>query len=191
MVIINWKALNRVKNNIVTHLKLYFSNSDNYREFFPDRTIDFSGIEIYMSEPLELTSFPCIILSSSSGEMQTAGLGDMAFEVYDEQTNELIGYKYGGMFDFSINVEIGCKSTPERDILSDIVAKALRFDVRRSIQEDGIIIKSMRYSGESVIQYASNHIYISTINLSTWSEWYEFVDIMKTTGINVNVNLKK
>lgn len=140
--------------------------------------MNFQQIKIWDTEPESLREFPLILIVGGSGDIITSGLGDMAEEIHDLFTGELIAYKYGGMYNFSLTIEIGTRTTLEREFLSDLVTKALRFYLRRKMEEQGVLIQNVRYGGESATQYDSNHIYIATINIATWSEWYENVDLL-------------
>jgi hypothetical protein len=144
-------------------------------------------VPIYAAEPQELIEFPIVILSGGGGDMITGGIGDIAEEIYDPRTNELKAYRYAGMYDFSLTLEIGAKSTLEREVLTDLITIALKFILRRKVQEQGIVIKNVRYGGDSTTQYDSNHIYVSTINLSTWSEWYEDYEL-PAEDVEININ---
>jgi hypothetical protein len=169
---------------------MYFNNKDNYVSTLPPNFNEdhYSNIAIFDTEPNELREFPLIIISGSNGNMITSGLGDMATEVYDPVTKDLIAYKYGGMYEFNITIEIGTKSTLDREILTDIVTRILRFTMRRNMESDGVLIKSMNYGGESAIPYDTSHIYVSTISLSTWSEWYEDIKLLPFEGVKININ---
>ena len=44
----------------------------------------------------------------------------------------------------------------------------------------------MRYSGESEILYDSNKIYITTLQFTAFTEWYQDITFLPVTGIDVN-----
>lgn len=141
--------------------------------------------EIWDTEPEQLRNLPLVVISGSTGNMITGGLGDMAAELYNS-AGELIAYRYGGMYEFSLTVEVAARDTLEREVLTDIVTSALRFGIRRKMEAEGILVKDMRYGGESTLQYSSDRIYVSTINLTTWSEWYEDFDLMPVDKVSIN-----
>jgi hypothetical protein len=119
--------------------------------------------------------------------MVTSGLGDMAQEVMNPVTGEIMAYRYGGMYSFNLTIEVGTRGTLEREFLTDLVTKVLRFDLRRKMELQGVLIQNARYGGESVVNYDSNHIYVATINITTWSEWYEDVDLLPMDDqLNIN-----
>ena len=93
---------------------------------------------------------------------------------------------YINMYDFSVEVEIGTKTTLEREVLMDITASALRWSLRRWMEKQGIIVKEVSYSGESKLQYDSDFIYTSTISVQTYSEWSEYYKLLPIVDINVN-----
>lgn len=196
MVFIEIKALKRTKDLLIYFLRVYFENKKNYECLIPSQVNAdyYQQTRIFDTEPEDLRGFPVIIISGSNGTMITSALGDMAQEVYDPHTGELIAYKYGGIYDFNITIEIGCINTIDREIISDLVAKALRYYLRRKIEASGVIIKTMQYGGETTVQYDSKKIYVSTINLSTWSEWYDDIKLLPIDNVdieigNVNVNI--
>lgn len=172
--------MKQTKDVIIQSLRGFFNNADNYQHLIPPnlQQMDFQQIKIWDTEPESLREFPLIVIAGGSGDMITSGLGDFALEVFDQFTGELTAYKYGGMYNFSLTIEVGTRTTLEREFLSDLVTKALRFYLRRKMEEQGVLIQNVRYGGESTTQYDSNHIYIATINIATWSEWYDDVDLL-------------
>lgn len=193
MITIRWEALNKTKDVIVTYLRMYLANPKNYihlisQEVDPTRYVN---IDVYVTEPEDLRDFPVIIISGSSGEMITAGLGDMALELHNPITNELVAYRYGGIYEFNLTVEIGTRSTVDREVLTDLITHALRFAIRRKMEAKGVLVKSMRYAGETSVQYNSNNVYVSQINLSTWSEWYDDIELLPAESFDININEKE
>ena len=185
----HWRALKKTKEEIISYLQMYLSNIDNYRHLIPSELSEehFEVIRVYDTEPEELRVLPVIILNSGSGDMVTAGIGDMAQELYSDD-GELVGYRYGGIYEFNLVLEVGTKTTFSREFLTDLITKALRFQLRRKLEREGILIKNMRFAGESKIQYGSDSIFVSTINFSTWSEWYEDIELLPIEDVNINFN---
>lgn len=175
-----YSALKNTKDVIIQTLREYFANLDNYAYLIPPQfdKDHFQNIAIWDTEPEELRTLPLLVIISGVGDMITGGLGDMAQEVYDPITGEIIAYKYGGMYNFNLSIEVGTRGTLEREFLADLVTKALRFTLRRKIESQGVLIHNARYGGESVVNYGSDHIYVATINIGTWSEWYEDVELL-------------
>ena len=185
-------GLMKIKSEIIYHLNQYMNNVNNYAHLLPRELQKdvFLGMNIYDTNPEDLLTFPLVVISGSSGQMVTAALsGDFASEIYDKE-GELTGYLYGGLYNFNIEVEIGTKSTLERETLMDIISFALRFAIRREIEKHGILIKDMSYGGENKIQYDSSFIYTSTLNLQTFSEWYDYHELLPISQIGANVNLQ-
>lgn len=188
MVQIRWKALKHTKDILISNLRGFLANPNNYSGLLPPQFEENHYVDtiIFDTEPEEVRSFPVIIISGVSGDMITSGLGDMAMEMHNGITNELQSYRYGGMYEFNITMEIGTKSTLDREVLSDLVSHALRFSIRRKMEAEGILVKSMKYGGESVVQYDSNHIYVTTVNLTTWSEWYDDITLLPVEDVTIN-----
>lgn len=191
MIVITWKALNKTKEVIVKYLKLYLKNPNNYRHLVPEELDPkrYADTDIYVTEPQQLRSFPVVIITGTSGDMITAGLGDMALEVHNPYTDDLVAYKYGGIYEFNLTIEIGTRSTLDREIFTDLVTQALRYAVRRKMEAEGVLVKSMRYGGETSVKYDSNNIYVSQINLSTWSEWYENAELLPAESFDIDIHL--
>jgi hypothetical protein len=173
---------------------MYFANRENYIHRLPenldDSVFDQLKEQVWDTEPEDLRNLPLVVISGSSGNMITSGLGDFSTELYTDD-GELYGYRYGGIYEFSLTVEVATRSTLEREVLTDLVSSALRFSVRRKMEAEGILVKDMRYGGESTLNYTSDHIYISTINLATWSEWYEDVELLPVEKVSINFDEKK
>lgn len=171
---------------------MYFANRENFVKMLPsnleESAFDQLSQNIFDTEPEELRNLPLVLITGSSGEMITGGLGDMVSELYDEHKN-LIGYRYGGMYRFSLVLEIATRDTLEREVLADIVSSALRFGIRRQMESKGVLIENLKYGGESVLQYNSDNLYVSTLNVNTWSEWYEDHELLPVEKITIDFDI--
>lgn len=178
-----------VKDTTIDYLKMYFNNLTNYAELIPPQLDKnhYTGLPIYDTQPEDLRKFPMIIISSTMGNCVSAGLGDMASEIYDENTLELIAYRFGGMYEFSLTFEIAAGSSLEKEVLADLVARALRFSLKRPLQSEGIVVKAVNYSNDSIVALNSgSNIYVQLLSVPVWAEWYEDVKLTPVTGININ-----
>lgn len=177
----NQAALKHTKDVLIKYLKLFLRNYDNYKKVCPK---DYSHAEIYDKEPNVLRQFPTVILSSASGQMITSGLSDIAMELRD-MDGDFSGYRYGGMYEFNIVMEIGTRSTLDRELFTDLVTMALRFHLRRYMEQKGVLVKDMRYGSETEVPYDTDKIYVSSIQLTTWSEWYQDFELLPLEGLNI------
>lgn len=181
-------AVKRIKDAIITGLRAFFNNPDNYAHLLPrqlSRDV-FTNMIIFDSFAEQLTKFPMIVVSNSSGRMIAGGISnDFASEVYAKD-GTVEGYLYGGMYEFNIEVEIGTKTTLEREVLMDITTSALRFSLRRRLEYYGVIIKEMSYGGENATPYNSDMIYTSTMTMQTYSEWYDYYRLLPVKAIRGN-----
>ena len=178
-------ALKHTKDTIIIGLRSFFANPDNYAHLLPPQLPRdvFLNMNIYDSFPEVTLTFPMIVLSSSSGRMVTQSINNsFASEVYDNY-GDLEGYLYGGMYEFSIEIEVGTKTTLEREVLMDIVTGAMRFSLRRRMEYHGIITRDVSYGGENQIQYNSDMVYTSTCNIQTFSEWFDYYKLLPVTNI--------
>lgn len=178
-------AVKHTKDILIKYLRGYLSNYNNYSSFCDT---DFSSTIIYDKEPNDLRRLPAIVISGGSGQLITSGLGDFAQEIYDIGTQEIIAERYGGMYEFSFTIDIGAKTTRERELLGDLLMVAYRVQLRRFMQKEGVLVKDIRYSGESEVLYDSDKIYVSTIQLTTWSEWYQDVNLITLEDLNISHN---
>lgn len=171
---------------------MYLKNEENYINSIPPQldVEDIKNIKVFDVEPEEIRTFPLVVLTGSNGKIVTTGIGDMAMEVRDKSNGNLTAYRYGGIYDFNLVLEIVTKSTFEREFLSDLITRALRIALRRPMQADGVLIKNISYGGETSGNYDSTHIYLSSLNLSTWSEWYEDFELLPNGGIDIDYNKK-
>ena len=189
-------GLTRTKNAIISGLRMFFENTDNYKHLLPQDLMSddiFSRMNIYDAHPQTLRTFPLIVVAGSNGRMINSGISNnFASEVYD-RNNQLEGYLYAAMYEFSLDIEIGCKSTLEREVLLDLVASCLKFSIRRRLEYYGILIKEVSYGGENKLQYDSNFIYTAMLNIQTFSEWSEYYKLIDITDVNVKIknNQKK
>ncbi len=185
-------ALKHTKDVFIQFLRIYLNNPKNYRNKLPQQISDehFTDCAIYDAEPEELRKFPTIIITAGSGNMVTSGLGDMCSEVIDPRTGSIIAYRYQGIYEFSLTIDIGCKNPLDSEVLTDILAKALRFSLRRYIQNQGVIIKDASYSGQTTIEYNSDKIYVTQLKFNTWSTWIEDVDLLDPDEFNINMSMR-
>lgn len=181
-------ALKFTKDILIQYLRGFLANYENYSSFCQKDYSEIAGV--YDIEPNELRKFPLVIITGSSGQVITGGLQDFVEELYDE-VGDLRAYRYGGMYEFNITINIATRSTLDREQFSDLVAMALRVLIRRHIEREGIIIKDMRYGGESELTYESEKIYTSNIQFTTWSQWYQDVDLLDIGKINLEFDDKK
>lgn len=182
------KAITKTKDIIIKYLKGFLLNVDNYNDIC---SYDFTDCRVFDKEPNELRYFPTILITSASGNFITTGLGDVAQDIYDNY-GDIIGYRYAGILELPITVEMATKTTRERDVLSDLIASAIRLLLRRHLEAAGILIKDMRYVSENEITYDSDKIYISTIQFTCWTEWQKDVNVASPfTNIDVEVEVNK
>lgn len=193
MVFIRIKALQSTKEKIINYLNLFLQNPDNYVHMLPDgidiETI--SSAKVYDTEPNQLESFPMVIISNGSSNVITGGIGgDFSSELYDSN-GDLWGYRYGGMYDLSITIEVACRTVFEREFLSDLVLMALRVHLRRKLESIGILIKDARTNGESSVMLNAGKIYVGNLSLSIWAEWYNTIELTQIDNVNVKFNIQK
>lgn len=183
-------GLTRTKNAIISGLRTFFANSTNYKHLLPENLMSediFSRMNIYDAHPQTLRTFPLIVVAGSNGRMVNSGISNnFASEVYDKN-HQLEGYMYAAMYEFSLDIEIGCKSTLEREVLLDLVASCLKFSIRRRLEYYGILIKEVSYGGENKLQYDSNFIYTAMLNIQTFSEWCEYYRLIDITDVDVKM----
>lgn len=186
-------ALKHTKDVIVYYLRSYFANYKNYSRKIPQQISEdlFTKAIFYDTEPEQLRSFPVAILVGGSGRMVTSGLSDFAQEIVDPRSGELIAYRYNGIYEFSFVIELGCRSTLEREVFTDLVAKALRHSLRRYMEAEGVLVTTLDYGGESIVNYDSNHIYVSQLKVTTWSTWFEDEELLPNDGFNVRVKYEE
>lgn len=185
-------AVKHTKDVLIQFLRLYFNNPKNYKKKLPSQISDnhYTEAVFFDTTPEEMRSFPLVILSSGVGEMITSGLGDMCQEIKDPRTGAIIAYRYEGFYEFNITFDIGCRSTLDREVFTDLLAKALRFSLRRYIQNQGIIIKDVSYAGETIVDYNSDKIFVSQLKVKTWSVWVEDVDLLDEDEFNINMTMQ-
>lgn len=186
-------AIRHAKNVFVTFLRLYFENPRHYRNKLPRQISDelFKTTVFTAAEPEELRSLPMVIITAASGNIVTAGLGDMGTEIRDVRTGAVVAYRYEGFYELSFNIDVGCRTPLEREVLADLVAKAIRFDLRRFMQNNGILVKDLSYAGESVVDYNSDKIYTSQLRVNTWSSWVEDRQLLDPDEFDVHITMRE
>lgn len=184
---ISLSGLKHTKDVILVGLRSFFSNTTNYKHLMPSQLSEsaFLGINIYDTHPQSLRTFPMIVVCQSSGRYASHSIGnDFASELYDNQ-GRVDGYLYTGWYDFAFEVEVGTKTTLEREVLMDITSSALRWSLRRRFEYHGVIVKEVSYGGENKLQYDSDFIYTSMINVQTYSEWNEYYKLLPLSDIQI------
>lgn len=177
-------AIKHTKDVLIKYLRGYLSNPNNYSYFCEGR--DFSETLIYDKDPNDLRKLPAVVITGGTGQLITGGLSDFAEEVRDPITGELTSHRFAGMYEFNLQIDIGTKTTKERELLSDLVTLAYRVHLRRFIESEGVIVKDMRYGGEAEEMSDSDKIYVSTIQITTWSEWIQDVELITLEDLNIN-----
>ena len=98
--------------------------------------------------------------------------------LYDKN-GTCIGCRYSGFLELPITIETATRTTPERDVLTDLIIQMLRVEARRQIEAEGLLIKDARYAGESEIVYENDKVYIASINCTIWLQWYKDISYLK------------
>lgn len=132
-------GLKKTKDVIIQGLRIFYANKNNFEHLLPDQIpytfVD--NINIYDTHPQSLRTFPLIVVAGSSGRYISHSLGnDFAQEIYNDY-GQLQGYMYINMFNFALEIEIGTKTTLEREVLMDITGSALRWSLRRYLEKQG------------------------------------------------------
>ncbi len=177
-------AITKTKDYIILMLRDFYSNKDNYCNI---SNLNLADLEIMDKEPLELRHFPSVLITAINGNYITSGLGDISQEIYDDD-GVCIGYRYSGMLELPITIEVASRTTAERDRMIDLLGITLRVLIRRQLEHEGILIKDMKYGGESEILYDSDKVYIASLQFTTWSEWYQDVKFLPLKGIDFEIN---
>lgn len=180
-------AITQTKDILIKYLREFLVNRDNYKNI---TDADYTSAEIFDKEPTVLRAFPSILITAISGNYVNSGIGDIAQELYDDN-GVFIGYRYSGMFELPITIELATRSSKDRDRLADLITMVLRVLMRRQLELAGVLIKDMRYAGETEILYDSDKVYIATIQFNTWSEWYRDVTLLPISGIDVDGGYKQ
>lgn len=180
-------AITNTKDILIEYLRAFLKNPVNYLNI---SNVDFSKTIIYDKEPTQLKSFPAILLTAINGNYISSGIGDVTQEVVNDD-GVVVAIRYSGMFELPVTIEIASRTTKERDILTDLISLTFRVLLKRQLESRGIIIKDMRFGGESEIQYDSDKVYISTLNFTTWSEWYRDIELLPLVGIDIDADYKE
>jgi hypothetical protein len=191
---INNSALTYTKTTIIRMLRGYIYNSENYAHLLDDTKItveDIKKCKVYDGYANILTEFPMCVVTGTNGTMNMIGLGDFK----QEQTNEfgdIIGYLYGGTYNFNINLEIAALTSYQADFLSDFFVNALRMYLYRKLEAEGIlIINQVNYGGQQVINEKNNQIFIPTISFPVWTQWNQYIDLLDLKNINLEIDTKE
>lgn len=182
---VSYNGLKHTKDVLLSGLRSFFNNTSNYKHLLPEQIPEsaFLNMNIYDTHPQSLRTFPMIVLAQSGGRYASHSIGnDFASEMYNDE-GQLEGYLYLNFYDFSFEVEVGTKTTLEREVLMDITASALRWSLRRRMEYYGVIVREVTYGGENKIQYDSDFIYTSMINVQTYSEWTEYYKLLPITEV--------
>ncbi len=178
-------ALEHTKETMVAFLRAFLTNYDNYKTVC---ATDFSGTAVFVESPYELRSWPMIVLSGGTGPMVTTGLSDLATEIYNEDHSSVIGYRYAGIYQFNIQVDLACRTTVDRDRLIDLVTLAYRLLLRRYLEVRGVLVTGMSYGAQTDTLYNTDKIYLATLTASTWSQWYNDVPFLPLSDVVLNFN---
>lgn len=186
-------AINQTMEIIVMYLRSYFGDVNNYKMYLPPQIqpehYSVLSENIFSTDPETLRKFPLMLISSNGGDIVSAGIGgDIAGEMYNVNTNSM-NMVYGGIYNLNFTLEIATRTTLDRDVLTDLVVEVLRFTLRRNLENYGIIIKNVRYSGNTSEPYDSNKVYISSLSIETHTEYYKAYDPITIDTVKLDLNL--
>lgn len=183
------KALLYTKTTLVQFLRGYIHNSENYEHLLTDKITvdDIKKIKVYDTTPDVLVDYPIVVISGGSGDIQSLGLADFKQEQYN-QFGDVIGYLYGGTYNFNLTMEVATLSSYQHEFISDFLVEALRIYLYRKLEAKGIVILDMKYNSESTLNEANNVIFISNISLTIWSQWNQFVDLLDIKNVKIDID---
>lgn len=185
----NKKALLYTKTTIVEFLRGYIHNSENYAHLLTDKiTIeDIQKIKVYDTTPDVLTDFPIVVISGSNGDINNFGLADFKQEQRN-QFGDIIGYLYGGNYNFNLTMELATLSSYSNEFIYDFLVNALRIYLYRPLEAKGILITSVKYNGDSTVMDKNNVIYISNIGFTVWNQWSEYIDLLDIKNVKIDID---
>jgi len=176
-------AIKRTKDLLILALRQFFKNKEHYSNITNQ---DYSNIKIYDKLPEELVDWPSLLISADNCNFTPSGLSDIAQDIINDE-GQVIAYRYSGMLESTITLETATLSSGQREDLSDLVMITLRVLLRRKLEAKGLLLKNdMKYVSESEIDYAGKKIYISSIQFSTWAEWFRDINLIDLNDINLN-----
>ena len=184
-------AIEYTKETIVQYLRAYIYNSENYARFLnPDKITseDVKKCKVYDGTPDVLTNFPMVVISGANGNMQSAGLSDFKQEQYNE-FGDVIGYLYGGWYDFTLTLECATLSSYQSEFFQDFLIHALRVYLYRPLEQAGILIKNINYNGENTTNDKNNIIFVSNISIQVWTQWSEYIDLLDLKEVNLEFDV--
>jgi hypothetical protein len=186
---LNNKALLYTKTTIVQYLRGYIHNSSNYEHLLTDKITveDIKKIKIYDTTPDVLIDYPIVVISGSSGDIQQLGLGDFKQEQRN-QFGDIIGYLYGGTYNFNLTVELATLSSYQNEFISDFIINALRIYLYRKLEAKGILILNAKYNSDSTVMEKNNVIYVSNMGISVWNQWNEYIDLLDIKNVNIDID---
>ena len=149
------------------------------------------GIRISdLEQPVK--KLPYIGVGHTSSNQYHIGLNQLQERLYDDN-GKLIGELWAGGWEGTFQIQIAAESTIEREELADLSSMYLIYIKREQLRENGVLIRNMSIGGESEEPYGSDYIYLTTLTLDIWTEWWEqilFENIDEIEKIGFRFGLK-
>ena len=174
-----YKGLSDIKDDIIGTLKICFSFDEDFKYNLANP--EASYLKIFDGFPQVTRPVPSIIITNSTVTPKIWGIGEEFRE--ETQIGCTQGKEFGGSLDFTISLDCMAGSTPEREQLADRTVMFLHWIAREYLYEGGIVIKTVKSSGEREEEWAQNKLFINTVDIDCWVEWTEIVSYDEVQSI--------
>lgn len=82
-----------------------------------------------------------------------------------------------GAWDQNFEIKVISESARDRDEITDIITVALQGTRRNELTKEGLFISKISTTGEQERAYSNDHLFMTSINLSTRTEWKVHIPI--------------
>jgi len=153
------------------------------RAFFDTnpRTANFwNKVHIAEEWGTERQYYPAVIISGTTVNLQDLFLakkmGTLSF-LQKDGTERLIGERLGGRFKLSTTLKVGAFTTPDRDILHDLLMYGMVGPLGWSLMKEGFVwVANSGQSGPPTVEQPEKlgqAVHVRTLGFSVESEWFD------------------
>lgn len=182
-------GIDKVKETIVRQLNDFLKKPRLYKDITQQ---PFDNTQVHTEFPYRTKHLPLIAVSDSSSTSVFVDIrsSNFAHEISDEETGELFAYRYAGASQLSLSVDIATLSVPQRQKLTDLVMMWFQILARDTLNREGIQVTGLRMNNTSEVAQDQdpNFVYVATLGVELWVDWY--IDIPVETIEEINVTYR-
>lgn len=166
--------LERAKIAFVLALRAGFKSDLTDKDLLYSQDANATKIKIYRAQPKRLEFFPCLVISTSSGDASFTYMND---DFVEQTVDPVAVTTFNGKVVFTISVTVSAGSTQEREKIIDHLIFFIRHIFRANIHGFGLeYTKDIRVGPETTIEVDNEPVYQQVMDIPCYLEYEVPVD---------------